>query len=106
MSQPGDSSDNNPWLSAFNIRTLTVGGEVGCVTLIIALAAVFGGLWLDGIFNTKPLLTVVLVIGSIPLSLFLTYWIAIRAVKRIQPSISKNHIERDGSNPSKGDVQT
>jgi hypothetical protein len=32
-------------------------GQVGCVTLVIVLASVFGGLWLDGLFGTKPLFT-------------------------------------------------
>jgi hypothetical protein len=67
------------------MKTLTVGGEVGCLTLIIVLAAVFGGLWLDNLFNTKPMITVVLVLASAPVSLVLTFWIAMRAVKNIKP---------------------
>jgi hypothetical protein len=86
MNQSGDPSSKNPWLLAFNIKTLTVGGEVGCLTLIIVLAAVFGGLWLDNLFNTKPMITVILVLASAPLSLVLTFWIAMRAVKNINPS--------------------
>ncbi len=83
MSQSNDPSSKNPWLLAFNMKTLTVGGEVGCLTLIIVLAAVFGGLWLDNLFNTKPMITVVLVLASAPVSLVLTFWIAMRAVKNI-----------------------
>jgi len=62
-----------------------VGGEIGCLTLIIVLGAVFGGLWLDRLFGTKPLLTILLVLGSAPLSIFLTYWVAIRAVREVNP---------------------
>lgn len=86
MSLSGDPSSKNPWLSAFNMKTLTVGGEVGCLTLIVVLASVFGGLWLDNFFNTKPMITVALVLASAPISLVLTFWIAMRAIKNINPS--------------------
>ncbi len=55
-------------------------------TLIIVLASVFGGLWLDNFFNTKPMITVALVLASAPISLVLTFWIATRAIKNINPS--------------------
>lgn len=104
MSQQNDSSKNNPWLSVFNFRTFAVGGEVGCVTLIIVLGAVFGGLWLDGVLNTKPLITIILVIGSIPLSLFLTYWIAIRAVNRINNQMMEHRDPKDDNTKIQGDI--
>lgn len=70
-------------MAVFNIKALTVGGEVGCVTLIIVLVAVFGGIWLDRALGTKPLFTIALVLLSAPLSLALTVVIAKRAVKDI-----------------------
>ena len=57
-----------------------VGGEVGCITLLIVIAAIFGGLWLDRIFDTKPLFTMMFVLGSAPLALVVTFWLAKRAV--------------------------
>jgi F0F1-type ATP synthase assembly protein I len=66
-------------------KFMVVGGEVGCLTLLIVLGAVFGGLWLDRLFGTKPLLTVLLVLASAPLSLVLTFWIAKRAVSSVTP---------------------
>jgi hypothetical protein len=62
-----------------------VGGEVGCLTLIIVFAAVFGGLYLDNLLGTKPVLTILFVLGSAPLALALTFWVAMRAVKRYSP---------------------
>jgi hypothetical protein len=91
MSLSSDPSNKNPWLTAFNMKTLTVGGEVGCSTLLIVLAAVFGGIWLDQIFGTKPLITVVLVLASAPLSLMLTVWIATRAVKDLNLKAKQNN---------------
>lgn len=77
--------DKGNWSAAFNAKALTVGGEVGCLTLIIVILAVFGGIWLDRILGTKPLFTISLVLVSAPLALVLTYWIAKRAVKDIHP---------------------
>jgi F0F1-type ATP synthase assembly protein I len=90
MSLSNDPSNKNPWLTAFNMKTLTVGGEVGCSTLLIVLVAVFGGLWLDQILGTKPLITVILVLASAPLSLMLTVWIATRAVKDLNLKAKQN----------------
>lgn len=61
-------------------KFMVIGGEVGCLTLIIVLLAVFGGLWLDGLLGTKPILTLILVLASAPLSLVLTFWVAKRAI--------------------------
>ena len=83
MSPNRDTSNISPWQYATNSKVLLVGGEVGCLTLIIVLASVFGGLWLDNLFGTKPLITIILVLASAPFSLVLTVWIAKRAVKDI-----------------------
>jgi MFS-type transporter involved in bile tolerance (Atg22 family) len=69
----------------FTMKMATVGGEVGCATLLIVLVAVFGGIWLDKVLGTKPILTILFVIGSGPVALFTTFWLAMRAVKDIQP---------------------
>lgn len=62
-----------------------VGGSVGCVTVGIVLIAVLGGLWLDRVLGTKPAFTIILVLGSAPLSLAMTYWIAMREMRSIYP---------------------
>lgn len=67
------------------MQAMTVGGEVGCMTVLIVLGAVLGGLWLDRALGTKPLLTVLFVLASAPLALFLTYKLAKRAVEPKQP---------------------
>jgi len=106
MNLNGDPSSKNPWSSAFNMKTLTVGGEVGCLTLIIVLAAVFGGLWLDNFFGTKPMITVIMVLASAPLSLVLTFWIAMRAVRNISsPTIRSVNSKTDHLNTEGEDKQ-
>lgn len=59
-------------------------GQVGCLTLLIILAALFGGLWLDSLFNTKPILTIVLMIASVPVTLIAMFWIVRKTTARLQ----------------------
>jgi hypothetical protein len=61
-------------------------GQVGCLTLVIVLAALFGGLWLDGQLGTKPYITIALVIGSVPVTLVVMFWIVRKATARLQAS--------------------
>jgi F0F1-type ATP synthase assembly protein I len=95
MSPNSSPPEKNPWMAVFNTKALTVGGEVGCLTLFIVLVAVFGGIWLDRLLGTKPLLTISLVLLSAPLSMVLTFWIATRAVKDINTP-SKTDEEKQG----------
>lgn len=82
-----------------NLALYTVGGQIGCVTLIIVFAALFAGIGLDKLFGTKPVLTLILTLGSAPLSLFITYRLAMRAVKNVnqnKPSADQpNQVEEE-----------
>lgn len=66
----------------FNATMAVVLGQVGFLTLVIILAAIGIGLWLDQRFETRPLVTLVLVLCSIPASLVFTVRIVKRAVSR------------------------
>ncbi|HEY6072226.1 MAG TPA: AtpZ/AtpI family protein [Anaerolineales bacterium] len=59
-------------------------GQVGCLTLVIILASVFGGLWLDKTFGTKPLFTLILLLAGIPLSVILMLVVARRTLARLK----------------------
>lgn len=77
---------------------IALGGQIGCLTLVIVLGAAFGGIWLDNLLGTKPLLTILLILGAAPLSLFLTYLMAVRAVNKVNlpaPQEPKNAIEKE-----------
>jgi F0F1-type ATP synthase assembly protein I len=86
--------------SALSSQAMIVGLQVGLLTLGIVLIAVFGGLWLDRLFGTKPLLTIILVLASAPVSLTLTVWVAKRAVNKKNPPAAPG---RD-SKPEEGDT--
>jgi hypothetical protein len=86
MSSSGSPPDKNRMsYGAIGGQALTVGGEVGCVTVVIVLVAVLGGLWLDRTLGTKAAFTIFLVLASAPISLFLTVWIARKSIKQTTP---------------------
>ena len=58
-------------------------GQVGCLTLVIILASVFGGLWLDNAFGTKPVFTLVLLFAGIPISVFVMLYVARKTLARL-----------------------
>ena len=72
-----------------NLKVATLGGQVGCLTLGIVLASVFGGLWLDNFLGTKPVLTIILLLASAPVSLVLTFLVVTRSMKDINMTLPK-----------------
>jgi F0F1-type ATP synthase assembly protein I len=63
---------------------IVVIGQVGCLTLAVILASVFGGLWLDNTFGTKPVFTLVLLFAGIPLSVLLMLYASRKALARLK----------------------
>ena len=59
-------------------------GQVGCITLVIILASVFGGLWLDKTFDTKPVFTLALLFAGIPVSVFVMLAVARKTLARLK----------------------
>ena len=64
-------------------------GQVGCLTLIIILASVFGGLWLDRMFGTKPVFTLILLFAGIPVSVLVMLVVARRTLARLKEQAEK-----------------
>jgi F0F1-type ATP synthase assembly protein I len=64
-------------------------GQVGFLTLAVIMLSLFGGLWLDKFLDTRPFFTVGLLIGSVPVTLFLMYRVSKAAIDRIKPIASK-----------------
>ena len=59
-------------------------GQVGCLTLVIILASLFGGLWLDKTFGTKPVFTLVLLFAGIPVSVLVMLSVARKTLARLK----------------------
>jgi len=70
--------------SILNTLLIVMIGQVGCLTLVIILASVFGGLWLDNTFGTKPIFTLILLFAGIPISVFVMLTVARKTLARLK----------------------
>jgi len=76
--------------SILNTLLIVMIGQVGCLTLIIILASVFGGLWLDNLFGTRPVITLVLLFAGIPVSVIVMLVVARRTLARLKEKAEKD----------------
>jgi F0F1-type ATP synthase assembly protein I len=76
--------------SILNTLLVVMIGQVGCLTLIIILASVFGGLWLDKTFCTKPVFTLILLFAGVPVSVFVMLVVARRTLARLKDKAEKD----------------
>jgi F0F1-type ATP synthase assembly protein I len=70
---------------AINMGLAGVAGTIGFVTLIIVVAALFIGLLLDRQLGTRPLFTILVLLGSVPFTIFIMFRLALSAAARIKP---------------------
>jgi F0F1-type ATP synthase assembly protein I len=75
--------------SILNTLLIVMIGQVGCLTLVIILASVFGGLWLDRTFGTKPVFTLALLFAGIPVSVLVMLAVARRTTARLKERAEK-----------------
>jgi hypothetical protein len=67
-----------------NTLLIVMVGQVGCMTLVIIIASLFGGLWLDNTLGTKPLFTLILLLAGIPISVIVMIYVARRTLDRLK----------------------
>ena len=92
MSEPKRSEkDRQQYL--YNLTLAAVAGQVGCITLVIIFGSLIAGLWLDRSFATKPLFTILLMIASMPITLYLMFRVVQGATGRIRPVIDNKKQE-------------
>ena len=65
----------DPGRKALNLTLAAVTSLVGCITVVITIAALLFGLWLDAQFGTRPRLTIVITLASLPVSLVVMYFV-------------------------------
>ena len=90
MSQPENRNNDR-----FNTVLATVVGQVGCFTPVIILGALFAGLWLDRQFETRPLFTILFIVGSAPISVFVLYRIVRTATSKLKTDNQVENSEED-----------
>ncbi|HUI90400.1 MAG TPA: AtpZ/AtpI family protein [Anaerolineales bacterium] len=76
--------------NSFLIALIT---QVGCLTLVIILISLLGGLWLDKTFGTRPLFTLLLLLAGTPISVIVMLYVSRRAVARIKSQPEKEEDE-------------
>ncbi|NPV55873.1 MAG: AtpZ/AtpI family protein [Anaerolineae bacterium] len=83
-----------------NVVLAVAVGQVGFLTLVIVLGSVLLGFWLDNRLDTKPIMTLVLLIASIPVSVLTMLYVVRKTVARINTEVSQPKIEREEEKPS------
>jgi F0F1-type ATP synthase assembly protein I len=59
-------------------------GQIGCITVIIIALALGGGIFLDRYLDTRPIFTILFLVGSVPITLFITVRVSLMAASRAQ----------------------
>jgi formate hydrogenlyase subunit 4 len=101
MSQTGDQPDKQSGVRSLNVTLAAVTGQVGCLTLLIIFVALFLGRWLDNQFNTSPLITISLMVASVPVTLVVMFWVVRAVTARFAPlpktksQTSEEGVDRD-----------
>lgn len=81
-----------------NALLASVVGQVGCLIVFIVFIALGAGMALDKFLGTKAIFTVLLMVGSVPVALYLTVRISLTAASRAQIKLeesNKNETEED-----------
>jgi len=91
-----DHKEGNKGLT-FSMALASVLGIGGLITLGIVIVFLLGGLWLDRIMDTKPFFTLLLMIVSAPISIFVMYRVAMSSISKIIPPAKST----DGDKESK-----
>jgi len=84
MAQEGQTPKNVRALGSLQLVLAGVLGQVGCLTIAIIIVALVAGLLLDNAFQTRPLFTLILVIASVPLTIYIMVRIVLSMAPRIQ----------------------
>jgi hypothetical protein len=74
-----DRTPPSPGSLSAKITGILIAG--GCLTVVMILAAILFGVWLDRTLGTKPAFTLLMLFGSMPFSLYAIYQLGMRSVK-------------------------
>ena len=90
-------SSNRPEGVAKNLALAAMMSQVGCVTVVIVVGALLGGLWVDSRFDTRPLFTILFVLLSIPVSLYSLVRVALSTAAQFQVEIKQDKGKEGGA---------
>lgn len=84
MSEAGQVPGEERPKSIISLVLIGILVQAGCLTFFLVGIAIILGLWLDARFNTRPLFTIVLVLASVPITMYLLYRVAVTGTMRLQ----------------------
>jgi multisubunit Na+/H+ antiporter MnhG subunit len=67
-----------------NLALAAVASQVGITTVVLIMGGLFLGLWLDSLIGVRGPFTILLLIISAPISLYLVFRMALGAARGIQ----------------------
>jgi F0F1-type ATP synthase assembly protein I len=84
--------------SDINQTSLLAGivGQVGCITVIIVGLALGAGILLDRFLETKPVFTILFMVGSVPVTLYIIVRVSLLAAARAQEATAKHTEDKAG----------
>jgi hypothetical protein len=103
MAQNGNPPGTAQNHLGFSQALIGVFGKVGCLTLFLVVIPIVIGLLIDLHFNTQPIITIVLVLASFPLTMFLIYRVVLHSTaglgKQTESQDSEHEEVTRGGNP-------
>lgn len=73
----------------------TIVGQVGCLVVIIIGLALGAGVLIDRFLGTRAIFTVILMVGSVPVALYITVRLSLTAVARTQQAFDTQKAEEE-----------
>ncbi len=59
-------------------------GQIGCITVLLIAIALGVGILLDRFLDTRPIFTILFLVGSVPVTLYVTVRVSLMAAARAQ----------------------
>ena len=73
----------------------SVVGQVGCLVVLIIGLALGAGVLIDRFLGTRAIFTVILMVGSVPVALYITVRLSLTAVARTQQAFDTKKAEEE-----------
>jgi hypothetical protein len=103
MTKSGPAAPQERSENALKLVIAGVIGQVGCLTLVIITIALVAGLWLDSQLETRPLFTLVFILGSIPVTLYLMVRLVLTVAPKLEMSTTRAIESEEKENSAGGE---
>ncbi len=91
MAQEDLTPDRERSYAGFSLALVGVMARVGCLTLLLVIVPLALGLWIDLRLDTQPIITVLLVLVSFPLTMYMIYRVVLRSTAGLSSQAGSEH---------------